>query len=148
MDDTNLVLHLKDGQEVKVIYPHRVFYECETPWLERAGCLQTSNPSECLAKFKNDSIFGVNGRFVIGLWMPSYLENEKRIQTIPMNKVDCIVPANQEDTTRGNHVRWEENQNSQDAFYGDGTITRKILAELFPEKAQQILTRPREEYKS
>jgi hypothetical protein len=144
-DDTNLILFLKSGREVEVIYPLRVFTEGETPWLDRPGYLQTSDPLNDLTKFKSGNGFGYNPRFVIGTWMPTYNKSDNRVETIPKSVVENITPASAEAAARGNKIRQQEQDDRMDAEYPKGVVTRRELARLFPSLADQILTRPREE---
>lgn len=141
MSDTNLVLVLKNGTKMEVIYPLRVFTEYETPWLDEPGCLQTSDVLSDLAKFKAKKDFSYGGRFVIGTWMPQYDNSTNRVNTIPMNQVENILPASEEATNRGNKARWEENEKRLDESYPDDVINRRILAQIFPDLAEKILTR-------
>lgn len=142
-DDTNLMIILNSGIRIEVIYPLRVFLEYETPWLERAGCLQTTDPIEELAKFKAGRELGYNGRFVVGTWMPEYNKSNNRIDTIPMKNIAAIVPASEEATARGNQRRIQEEEDRRDAEYPRGVVSRRELAELFPQLASKILTRPK-----
>jgi hypothetical protein len=143
--DTNIVLYLKSGEEVKVIYPHRVFCEYHTPWLEHPGGVQTSNPVEDLVAHETGRDYR-KANFVISTWQnfPKYLaDDDGRIRTIPMSNVTAVIPADSVDAEIGNRIRQQEENDTLDESYKDGYVSRKDLADLFPDLAERILTRPR-----
>lgn len=146
MNDSNIVLHLKDGEEVKVIYPNRVFVEYHTPWLDSPGGVQTSDPTRDLNKHDGGDYLR-NANFVISTWQkfPKYESStDGRIRTIPMCKVKGIVPADAADAEIGNKIAQQEIDDQLDQNYREGTVSRKELARLFPDMANEILTRLRD----
>jgi hypothetical protein len=146
MDDSNIVLNLKSGEEIKVIYPQRLFIEYHTPWLDRPGGVQTSDPSRDLASYTSGKYF-MNANFVISVWenFPKYESmTDKRIRTIPMASVAGVVPADAADAEIGNRIKQEELDSRLDQSYRDGVVSRKELAALFPDLADRILTRPKD----
>jgi len=146
MSDTNLVLHLKSGEEVKVIYPNRVFLEYHTPG--DPGGVQTSDPVRDLS---TEGGFGKKGNFVISTWknFPRYLaEDDDRLRTIPVRNVISITPADAVDAEVGNRIRQQEMDEVMDKSYKEGTVKRSDLAEILIELghldlAAKVLTRPR-----
>lgn len=148
MNDTNIVLYLKGGEEVKVIYPNRVFLEYDSPWLERPGGVQTSDP---LRDLTSGGGFGKSSSFVISTWknFPKYKsQDDGRIRTIPIHNVMSIAPADAKDAFIGNTIRQKEQDDEADASYKEGVVTRKELAEILrdflrSDLAEKVLTRPR-----
>lgn len=147
--DTNLIIRKKNGWETTVIYPLRVFLEYDTPWLDKPGVVQTSNPVKDLIKFRNEDYFtyGGGGRFVISTWekFPKYNERETdgRTATIFLADVESVYPAPPSLTKIGNDYRENEDNVRNDENYKKGVVSRRELALLFPHLADQILTRPR-----
>lgn len=144
MSDTNIVLHLRSGEEVKVIYPNRVFHEWHTPWLEEPGCVQTCNAAEKIAKRER-------GNLVISTWrnFPKYLsQTDGRLRTIPIANITGVAPADAADAEIGNQIRQAEFDAQADESYKEQYIRRSDLAEILndllrPDLATKILTRPR-----
>lgn len=145
MNDTNLVLHLKNGEDYKVIYPLRVFLEYDSPWLEHPGGVQTSDP---LRDLSTGGGFGKDtASFAISTWknFPKYKSNiDGRIRTIPIRNVVSISPADAVDAEVGNKIRQAEYDAQADESYKQGVVTRRELALLFPDLADRILTRPKD----
>lgn len=87
MTDCDITIALHDGTEVDVIYPHRLGIEYDTPWLSHDGSRNWNiDIEECLTRNRSGRNFGINPRFVVGMWGTGYGDG-RYYQMIPLKDV-------------------------------------------------------------
>ena len=101
MIDTNVVLVLKDGKEIPVVYPERIGREYKTPWLDNPGSREWNIDVRESLNMATSRQLGKDLRFIVGEWGSAYGANAGVSYIIPFQNVVGTKSLSPEDQFKG-----------------------------------------------
>lgn len=105
--DTDVVLVLRGGREISVVYPTRIGKEMDAQWLDSPGCREWN--IDVLDSYAHPPPFQCHPRFVVGKWGTDYGESKGVEGVIPYEELVCVKQLSPEDQARSDDFRLKEN---------------------------------------